>query len=143
VEELLTQPATLPLGSASYKLSLSPDLSDQLESEIVLTNAANRREKQRITLRDMLTAVSAAGESVTLGGTPYRLFYYDDIKNGQPDPAAKTFAFILTDAQGEFHVFLVPAELVPANQMAVFKLYNNHAVGLQKVNGSLRLFDNP
>jgi hypothetical protein len=143
VEGLLTSPAMLDIGAAKVKLSLSPDLSDQLDSEIVLTNTANRKDQQRITLRDMLAAISAAGEAVTVGGEQYRLFYYDDIKNGAGDPSSKAFAFILTDAKGEFHVFLVPSELVPGDKIAIFKMHDNHAVGLQQAGGALKLFDNP
>ena len=143
VEDLLTHPAMLDIGSAKVKLSLSPDLSDQLESEIVLTNAANRKDQQRITLRDMLAAVSAAGESVAIGGQAYKLFYYDDIKDGVGNPASKSFAFILTDAKGEISVFLVPSELVPADKIAIFKMADNKSVGLQQKDGALRLFDNP
>lgn len=143
VEELLTHPQLLDVGSAKVKLSLSPDLSDQLDSEIVLTNTANRRDQQRITLRDMLSAISAAGEAVTIGGDSYRLFYYDDIKDGVGNPASKAFAFILTDPTGQFHVFLVPAELVPGDKIAVFKMHDNKPVGLQQDGGALKLFDNP
>ena len=143
VEELLTHPGQLDIGSAKVKLSLSPDLTDQLESEIVLTNTANRKDQQRITLRDMLAAVSAAGENVTIAGAPYKLFYYDDIKDGHGDASSKSFAFIQTNAKGEIAVFLVPAELVPADKIAVFKMADNSSVGLQQKDGKLRLFDNP
>lgn len=143
VEDLLTHAQILDVGSAKVRLSLSPDLSDQLESEIVLTNTANRKDQQRITLRDMLAAISAAGEPVTIGGDSYRLFYYDDIKNGAGDPSSKAFAFILTDPNGEFHVFLVPGELVPGDKIAVFKMKDDKPVGLQQAGGRLRLFDNP
>jgi hypothetical protein len=143
VESLLTSPGMLDIGSIKVKLSLSPDLSDQLESEIVLTNTANRKDQQRITLRDMLAAVSAAGEPAKIGGEDYRLFYYDDIKDSAADPNNKAFAFILTDAKGEFHVFLVPAELVPGDKIAVFKMHDNAPAGLQQAGGKLRIFDNP
>ena len=143
VESLLTSPGMLDIGSIKVKLSLSPDLTDQLESEIVLTNTANRKDQQRITLRDMLAAVSAAGEPAKIGGEDYRLFYYDDIKDGAGDPSSKAFAFILTDAKGEFHVFLVPAELVPGDKIAIFKMHDNKPAGLQQTGGKLRLFGNP
>lgn len=136
VKDLLTDPKSLAIGTAKYRLSLSPDLVDQLESEIVLTNEANRRDKQRVALEDMLSAISDTGESVQVGGETYKCFYYDDVKGG-----TRSFAFILTDAGGEFHVFLVPSELVPSSgRPASFKMHNNTAVGLLQVNGKLRVF---
>lgn len=143
VEEVLTKPVYMDIGTGKYKLSLSPDLSDQLESEIVLTNAANKKDQQRITLREMLTAVSEAGEPVNAGGQAYRVFFYDDIKDGASDASSQSFAFILIDANSEIHVFLVPAELVPSDKIAVFKMHENKAVGLQQAGGKLKIYDNP
>lgn len=143
VKGLLDKDEQMPIGSATYKISLAPNLGDQLESEIVIKNIADRKDREAVTIREMLAAVSAAGEEVKAGGQSYRCFYYDDIKNGASDPTAQSFAFVLTDAKGEFHVFLVPSDKVPSAQMAIFKMYENKKVGLQKVNGKLRIFDNP
>lgn len=143
VEEIFGKPPVLDIGTAKYKLSLSPDMSDQLESEIVLTNVANRKDRTPITLREMLTAVTAAGESATIGGKAYKFFYYDDIKNGGLDPATQSLAFVYTDPNGELHVFLVPAELISTDQITIFKMYDNAPVGLQKVSGTLKVFEQP
>jgi len=134
VKDLLTAPKILDIGTGKYRLSVSPDLTDQLQSEIVLTNAANRRDQQRITLQDMLTAVAAAGEQIDMGGQSYRFFYFDDV-----GASSQSFAFILTDAQGEFHVFLIPAEIVPSVHAATFKLYNSLPVGLLRSGANLRI----
>ena len=139
VKELPSKPAQVEIGSAKYKLSVSPDLSDLLESEIVLTNVTDKKDQKRVTLREMLSAVSAAGEETRIGGEPYKVFYYDDIKGG----TTRSLAFITTDAKGEFHVFLVPAELIPGDKVAIFKMLGNKAVGLQQAGDKLRLFDNP
>ena len=143
VEEIFNKPPVLDIGNAKYKLSLSPDMTDQLESEIVLTNTANRKDRTPITLREMLGAVSAAGESVTAGGKEYKVFYYDDIKDGALNAASQSIAFIHTDANAEIHVFLVPSELVPGDKVAVFKMIDNHRIGLQNSAGKLKVFDNP
>lgn len=134
VKDLLTAPKFIDIGTAKYRLSVSPDLTDQLQSEIVLTNAANRRDQQRITLQDMLAAVAAAGEQVDMGGQAYRFFYFDDV-----GASSHSFAFIFTDAKGEFHVFLIPSEIVPAGQAATFKLYNSLPVGLLQSGGNLSI----
>ncbi len=143
VKGLLSKSETLDIGAGKYRLSLSPDLENQLESEIVLTNTANRKDQQRITIREMLGAVNEKGEEVRLTGQIYRLFYYDDIKDGQVNREKKLFTFIFYDAKGEIHIFLIPAELVPTDKIAVFKMFENKRVGLQQAGGRLRIFDNP
>lgn len=143
VKGLLDKEETLVIGNATYKLSLAPNVIDQLESEIVLKNVANRKDRESVTIKEMLAAVSAAGADVKVGGQAYKAFYYDDIKDGRADKTNKAFAFILTDGKGEIHVFLVPAELVPADKIAVFKMYENHRIGLAQVSGKLQVFDNP
>lgn len=143
VRALLDKEETLVIGSATYKLSLSPNIINQMESEIVLKNVANRKDRESVTIKEMLSAVSAAGAELKLSDQAYRAFYYDDIKNGRQDKTAKAFAFILTDAKGEIHAFLVPADLVPSDKAAIFKMYNNKPVGLQQIGGSLKVFENP
>lgn len=143
VKDLLTNPQVLEIGTGKYKLSLSPDLSDQLESEVVLTNMADKKDKQRVTLREMFAAITAAAEEIKLTGQTYRFFYMEDIKDGKADKTSKSFAFILTDAQGEIHIFLVPSELVPSDKIAVFKMYEDKRVGLQESGGKLKVYENP
>lgn len=137
VKDLLTAPQILDIGTLKYRLSLSPDLVDQLQSEIVLTNTANRRDQQRITLQEMLEAVSAAGEAVDVTGQSYRMFYYDDVAGG-----TRSLCFILKDAKGELHIFLVPAELVPAaGKPAVFKMFASKPIGLIVSGGKLQIHE--
>ncbi len=143
VRALLDKEELLAIGTGSYKLSLSPNIINQMESEIVLKNVADRKDRESVTIKEMLDAVSAAGAELKLSDQSYRAFYYDDIKNGRQDKTAKAFAFILTDAKGEIHAFLVPADLVPSDKAAVFKMYNNKTVGLQQAGGKLQVFENP
>jgi hypothetical protein len=143
VEALLDSPEIIDIGSAKYQLSLSPNLTDRLGSKIVLTNIANRSEQKKITLREMLAAVAAAGENANVGGQAYKVFYYDDIEEGAASAKSRSFAFILVDAAGEFHVFLIPAELIPGDRVALFKMLNNSVAGLQNTGSVLRVFDNP
>ena len=97
----------------------------------------------RITLKKMLAGVGATGAPVTVGGQAYKVFYTDDIKGGRVDKTAKTFTFILTEASGEIHVFLIPAELVPSDKVAVFKMFANARVGLTQKDGKLKVYENP
>jgi len=142
VTDLLMNPQTLTIGSGQFKIKLSPDITDQLGSEIVVINLADNH-KDRITLRDLLNNVKNAGEAVASGGRTYKLFYYDEVKNGRLDPASKLFAFIVTDSGGEFHVFMIPSELVPSDKAAVFKLLDGRPLGLQRSGAQLRVFGNP
>lgn len=143
VEDLVKTPQTLDIGSGKYQLKVFPDLSDLLDSEIALVNTTNRKDQQRVTLRDMLTAVAAAGESASIGGDAYKVFYYDDVKNGRLDSSSRSFAFIKVDAQGQFHVFLVPAELIPGDKIAIFQMHDSKSVGLQLSGDTLLLYQQP
>ncbi|MBI3552283.1 MAG: hypothetical protein HY077_07175 [Elusimicrobia bacterium] len=142
VKDLLTSPQTIAIGSGQFKLKLSPDLSDQLDSEIVVINLANNH-KDRISLRDLLNAVGGSGEAFTLGAQVYKVFYYDEVKNGRMDPAGKLFAFIATDPKGEFHVFMIPGELIPSDRTATFKMLDDKPLGLKKAGDKLLIFANP
>ncbi len=135
VSQLLSSPRFLDIGSARYSLSLAPDLFDQLSSEIVLSNVANRHDQTRIQLGDMLDAIEAAGETVVLGAQTYHCFYYDDVSGG-----TRSFAFIMTDAGGGYHVFLIPAEIVPTEQPATFKMYHDQIMGLRQNGQTLRIY---
>ena len=143
VEELRAHAEVLDLGAAKYKLSLSPDYSDLLDSEIILTNTNNKKDSQWFSLRDMLAAVAAVGAPARIGGADYKVFYYDDIQDGKASSASRSFAFILTDVNRQIRVFLVPAELVAGDRIAVFRMHDNKPVGLQQVGSTLKLFDNP
>jgi hypothetical protein len=143
VKGLLDKEESVTAGTGKYKLYLSPNVINQMKSEIVLENAANEDDKTRVTLKKMLDGVGASGASVTVGGQGYKVFYTDDIKAGRVDKSAKSFTFILTEASGEIHVFLIPAELVPGDKIAVFKMFNNARVGLQQKDGKLKVYENP
>ena len=143
VKGLLDKEETITAGTAKYKLYLAPNVINQMKSEIILENAANEDDKVRVTLKKMLEGVGAGGAAATVGGQSYKIFYTDDIKNGRVDKTAKTITFILTEASGEIHVFLIPAELVPADKIAVFKMFANARVGLMQKDGKLKIYENP
>lgn len=143
VKGLLDKEESVTAGTAKYKLYLAPNVINQMKSEIILENAANEDDKVRITLKKMLEGVGAGGASATVGGQAYKVFYTDDIKAGRVDKTAKTITFILTEASGEIHVFLIPAELVPSDKIAVFKMFNNARVGMMQKDGKLKVYENP
>jgi hypothetical protein len=143
VKGLLDREETVVAGTAKYNLRLSPNVINQMKSEIILENVANEDDMVRITLKKMLEGVGAAGAPVTAAGQAYKVFYTDDIKAGRVDKTAKTFTFIHTEASGEIHVFLIPAELVPGDKVAVFKMFANARVGLTQKDGKLKVYENP
>lgn len=143
VRGLLDKEETVSAGANKYTLRLSPNVINQMKSEIVLENKADEDDAVRITLKKMLDGVGATGAPVAVSGQNYKVFYTDDIKAGRVDKTAKTFTFILTEASGEIHVFLIPAELVPGDKIAVFKMFSNVRVGLMQKDGKLKVFENP
>jgi hypothetical protein len=143
VKGLLDKEETVSAGTAQYTLRLSPNVINQMKSEIVLENKSNEDDVVRITLKKMLDAVGASGAPVAVAGQNYKVFYTDDVKAGRVDKTAKTFTFILTEANGEIHVFLIPAELVPSDKVAVFKMFANARVGLTQKDGKLKVYENP
>lgn len=143
VKGLLDKEENVSAGANKYKLYLAPNVINQMKSEIILENAADEDDKVRITLKKMLEAVGAGGAPVTVAGQTYKVFYTDDVKNGRVDKTAKTFTFILTEPNGEIHVFLIPAELVPGDKIAVFKMFRDQRVGLMQKDGKLKVYENP
>ena len=143
VRGLLDKEETVTSGSASYGVYLSPNVINQMKSEIILENKANEDDKVRISLKKMLAAVSETGAPATVSNQAYKVFYTDNIKSGRVDQTAKSFTFLLTEASGDIHVFLIPAELVPSDKIAVFKMFANVRVGLQQKGGKLKVFENP
>ena len=143
VKGLLDKEETVSAGTAKYTLRLSPNVINQMKSEIILENKANEDDMVRITLKKMLEGVGATGAAVAVSGQSYKVFYTDDIKAGRVDKTAKTFTFILTEANGEIHVFLIPAELVPSDKIAVFKMFANARVGLTQKDGKLKICEIP
>lgn len=143
VKGLLDKEESVTAGTNKYKLYLAPNVINQMKSEIVLENAADEDDKTRITLKKMLDAVGATGADAKVGDQTYKVFYTDDIKNGRVDKTAKSFSFILTEPSGEIHVFLIPAELVPSDKIAVFKMFKDRRVGLSQKDGKLKVYENP
>lgn len=143
VKGLLDKEETVAAGPARYTLRLSPNVINQMKSEIILENKADEDDMVRITLKKMLEAVGASGAPVAISGRSYKVFYTDDIKAGRVDKTAKTFTFIHTEANGEIHVFLIPAEFVPGDKIAVFKMFSNARVGLMQKDGKLKIYENP
>ena len=143
VKGLLDKEEQVVTGTAKYKVRLSPNVINQMKSEIILENLANEDDMVRITLKKMLEGVAATGAGVAVAGQNYKVFYTDDVKAGRVDKMAKSFTFILTEASGEIHVFLIPAELVPSDKIAVFKMFLNARVGLIQKDGKLKVYENP
>lgn len=143
VKGLLDKEETVSAGTNKYTLRLSPNVINQMKSEIILENKADEDDMVRITLKKMLEGVGATGAAVSAGGKAYKVFYTDDIKAGRVDKTAKTITFIHTEASGEIHVFLIPAELVPSDKIAVFKMFANARVGLSQKDGKLKVYENP
>lgn len=143
VRSLLDREQPLSIGTGRYKMYLQPNIINQMRSEIIIENAADEDDKVRITLKKMMDSAGAAGQAVTVGGQAYRVFYSDDVVNGQADPANKVFTFLLVDARGEIHVFLIPAELVPGDKIAVFKMFEDKRIGLIQTGGRLKVYENP
>ncbi|MBI5246771.1 MAG: hypothetical protein HY923_06285 [Elusimicrobia bacterium] len=143
VKGLLDKEETVSAGANKYTLRLSPNVINQMKSEIVLENKANEDDVVRITLKKMLDAVGATGDTAKVGGQTYKVFYTDDIKNGRVDKTAKTISFILTEPNGEIHVVLIPAELVPSDKIAVFKMFKDARVGMTQKDGKLKVYENP
>lgn len=143
VKGLLDKEEQVSAGTNNYKLYLAPNVINQMKSEIILENAADEDDKVRVSLKKMLDAVGAAGAEAKVGDQAYKIFYTDDIKNGAVDKSAKTITFIHTEAGGQIHVFLIPAELVPSDKIAVFKMFKDRRVGLTQKDGKLKVFENP
>jgi hypothetical protein len=140
VEDVMSKPVQFAIGSAQFKLSLQGDMSDPLESELILQDLGTK-VKTRVTLRDLIAGVKATGEAVAMGGRTYSLFYYDGVAANAADPSKQFFTFILEE--NGFQIFVIPASFVPADKIAVFKFYQDKQVGLQQTGGRLRIFDNP
>ncbi|MBI4424724.1 MAG: hypothetical protein HY554_13405, partial [Elusimicrobia bacterium] len=132
IRGLLDKEAELRVGQAVYGVSLSANILKPMKSQVVFENKADEDDQQRITVKRLLEALSASGETVRLSDQSYQAFYYNDIKEGPAgpavDPATRTLAFLIADGD-DIHVFLIPAELVPSDKVAVFKMYKNKRVG--------------
>ncbi|MBI4345766.1 MAG: hypothetical protein HY553_02855 [Elusimicrobia bacterium] len=146
IKGLLDKEGSLTVGSAAYGVSLSANVLNPMKSQIVFENKADEEDQSRISVKKLLDSLNAAGETVKLSDQSYQLFYYSDVKEGASgpavDPNSRTFAMILTEGD-EMHVFLIPAESVPAAQVAVFKMFKDKRVGLQLVGITLKVFENP
>lgn len=133
----------LRIGSNNYKLWLSANIFSKLKSEIVFTNLDDENDETRFNLKKMLSSVADAGALVPLTGQPYRVFYTDGLRGNQADPSARLFTFLMTEPNGDLHVYLIPVELVPADRIAIFKLFADRAVGLSRSGSSLKIYENP
>ncbi len=143
VKGLLNKEEEVVAGTAKYKLYLVGNPLNQLKSEIVLENAANEDDKVGITIKKMIEGIKAVGAAVAVSGQNYKVFYTDDIKNGQVDKTAQSFTFILTDTAGGVHIFLIPANFVLADEIKVFAMFANSRIGLRQKNGQLEIYENP
>jgi len=133
----------LKIGAKTYKLWLSANIFSKLKSEIVFTNLDDENDETRFNLKKMLASVTAAGALVPFTGQPYRVFYTDGLRANQADPNARLFTFVMTDPNGDLHVYLIPVELVPSDRIAVFKMFADRAVGLTRQGETLKIYENP
>lgn len=142
IKALLNKKPTTAVGSATYALSLSGNIFHKAKSVIHFKNVANDREGADFQIQQMLDAVAAVGANVAVGGQKYKLYYTDGPTNGGADAGARLFSFIYGPTN-DFHVYLVPESVVPADKMAVFSMFNGQKVGLARPNGRLQIFANP
>ncbi len=143
---LLDQEGQVRVGNAAYTVSLSANVLKPMKSEVVFENQADESDQKRVTVRRLLDALTAEGQLLQLSDQAYRVFYYNDVKDTPAGPVVdrttKTLAMILTLGE-DLHVFLIPAELVPADQIAVFTMYADKRVGLQTSGNTLKVYENP
>lgn len=142
VKALLNTDQHLSVGGKAYTLSLSPNIFHRMKSTINLKNDSNSRETARFSVQDMLDTVAGAGEPVALSDQSYRFYYADGLNNGVADPNARMFVFIYGNPS-DFHVYLVPESLVPADRVGVFKMFNDKRIGLVNRAGTLSVIENP
>lgn len=146
IRGLLDKEGTLSVGGASYNVNLSANVLHPMKSQIVFENKANEEDQARISVKKLLESLNAAGETVKFTDQSYQLFYFNDVKEGPNGPSVDlnsfTYAMILTEGD-DMHVFLIPVESIPANQVAVFKMFKDKRVGLQSAGGQLKVFENP
>ena len=127
----------ITVNGADYDAWLSPDLFDQLSSRVNLRGTASG-DLQSVTLRDLIGATLAEGFAAPLGGQTYRVFYFDEI---QPDgargrlDASRQNVMLAVEDGGEFHFYVIPLDQVPDQGTAVFKLYQDRRVGVQRLEG--------
>ncbi len=144
IKGLLDKAGSLKAGAVDYSVYLEPNPLKPLKSRIAFENKANENDNQGVRLGPLLDAIEASGQLVQLAGQAYRLFYYQDVQEGPAgaalNPNSRTFALILKDGE-EMHVFLIPEETVPSDQMAIFKVYKDKRVGLQRADGKIKVFE--
>lgn len=138
---LVDKEQVLNVGSARYKVFLSPNIIHKLKSEIVLENMADEDQQKRISVTKLLGAATSAGEAISLGGQSYHVFYFDDIKDGRLDGSRQTLAF--APAIDDFTVYLVGGEQVASDKINVFPMFKDRRVGLMQSGGKLKIYDNP
>lgn len=144
IKGLLDKAGTIQSGSAAYTLYLEANPLSPLKSKIAFENKANENDLQTVRLGVLLNAIEASGQLVQLTGQAYRLFYYQDVQESAGgavlNPNSRTMALILKEGE-ELHVFLIPEETVPSDKLAVFKVFKDKKIGLQRIDGKLRIYE--
>lgn len=144
IKGLLDKAGTVQSGAATYSLYLEANPLQPLKSKIAFENKANEDDVQTVRLGVLLNSIEASGQAVQLAGQAYRLFYYQDVQESASgavlNPNSRTLALILKEGE-EMHVFLIPEELVPSDKLAVFKVFNDKKIGLQRIDGKLRIYE--
>lgn len=144
IKGLLDKAGSVSAGAASYSLYLEANPLQPLKSKITFENKADEDDTQSVRLGKLLEAIEASGKLLALSGQNYRLFYYQDVQEtasgASLNPNSRTFALILKEGE-EMHVFLIPEETVPSDKMAVFKVFKDKRIGLQKDGKTLRVYE--
>lgn len=142
VKDLLGEEQHLSFAGAEYTLSLSANIFHRLKSTIALTNDANPREAARFSVQDMLDSIAAAGRDVVFTDQAYKFYYTEGLDGNHGNATKRLFVFIYGN-MSDYHVYLVPEESVPAERIAVFRMYNGKRVGLSRRDGKLQIYENP
>lgn len=135
VKALLNQDQAVSVGGAPFTLSLSANIFHRMKSTIKLQSDSTG-QNARFSVQDMLDAVAVAGSPVRFSDQTVQFYYSNGLDGG------RMFVFIFGDAK-DFHVYLVPEDMVPADKLAVFSMFGDKRVGLARQDGRLRIYENP
>lgn len=135
VKALLNQDQSVSVGGMPFTLSLSANIFHRMKSTLKLQSDSTG-QNARFTVQDMLDAVAVAGQPVRFTDQAVQFYYSNGIDGN------RMFVFIFGDAK-DFHVYLVPENMVPGDKLAVFKMYNDKRVGLTRQDGRLKVYENP
>lgn len=133
IKGLLDGEKSVEVNGRAYAASLSPNIFDKMASKLRLKGHG---ESRSFKIRELLAATAEKGFPLQVGAQAYRVFYFDDVDEkggfGQVQPARQNISFVLKD-KDDYQIFIIPAEQVPTDQLAVYSLHNGARVGLQRL----------